>query len=144
MAAARVAAPVAHLVSFKVIKGLVSMLRVGTLVAVVWIETVINVALEVVGAVEPGADSDEHAAVKPLRPVIPIRRAIVGFEIVVAVRALRFYADIDGDLRRWGDRNAQQSCKQGSNDKKYPIAHEFLLTLEGSNPDAKIAMAGRL
>jgi hypothetical protein len=143
MASTCVAAPVSHLVSVEVIKGLLSTLRMGTLVAVMWIETVINVALEVVGAVEPGASSDEHAAVEPLGPVVPVWRAVVWCEIVVAVRASRFYADIDRDLRRWRARYAQQSRNQRSKGKKYPIAHEFLLPLVRSNPDSKVVVTGR-
>jgi hypothetical protein len=48
-----VATPVTHLVSVEVIKGPVSMVRMWTNIAVMWIETVINVAVEVVGAMEP-------------------------------------------------------------------------------------------
>jgi hypothetical protein len=143
MASARVATPIAHFVSVEMIKGLVSTLRMWTLVAVMWIETVINVAVEIVGAVEPGASSDEHATVEPLGPVVPVWRAVVWFEIVVAIRASRFCSDIDRDLRRWRARNAQQSRNQGSKGKELPIAHEFLLTLERSNPDAKVVMTGR-
>jgi hypothetical protein len=95
-----VAAPITHLVSVEVIKGLVSTFRMWTSVAVMRIETVINVAVEVVGAVEPRADSDEHAAVKPLGPVVPVWRAAVWSVIVVAIRATRFCSDIDRDLRR--------------------------------------------
>jgi hypothetical protein len=114
-----------------------------TNVAVMWIETVINVAVEVVGAVEPRADSDEHAAAEPLGPVVPVWRAAVWGEIVVAIRATRFCSDIDRDLRRCRARNAQQSRNQDRKDKKFQISHKFLLTLERSNPDAKVVMTGR-
>jgi len=77
MGSAYVAAPVAHFVPLKVIEGFVSALRNGTLVAVMGIETVINVALEFVGAVEPGAGADEHAGVEPLGAVVAVRRAVV-------------------------------------------------------------------
>ncbi len=70
MASASVAAPITHLVSVEVIKGLVSTVRMWTMVAVMWIETVIHVAVEVVSTVEPRAGSDEHAAVEPLGPVV--------------------------------------------------------------------------
>ncbi len=58
--AACVAAPVTHLVSVEVIEGLVSAVRMWTSVAVMWIEAVINVAVEVVGAVEPRAWTPEQ------------------------------------------------------------------------------------
>jgi len=95
-----VAAPITHLVSVEVIEGLVSAFRMWTNVAVMGIEAVINVAVEVVGTVEPRADSDEHAAVKPLGPVVPVWRAAVWSVIVVAIRANRFCSDIDRNLRR--------------------------------------------
>jgi hypothetical protein len=53
--AAGVAAPIPHLVSVKVIEGLISTRRSWTSVSVMWIEGVINVALEVVSPVETGA-----------------------------------------------------------------------------------------
>jgi hypothetical protein len=143
MASAYVAAPIARLVSFEMIKGLVSVLRNGTFVAVMRIETVINVALEFVGAVEPGAGSDEHAAVEPLGAVVAVWRAVVRGGIVVAIRASRFCSNTDRDLRGWRAGNVQKSCKQGSKGKKCQRTHEFLLALEGSNPDAKIVMIGR-
>jgi hypothetical protein len=42
-----VAAPITHLVSTEVIEGVVSTFRVWTMVAVMWIEAVVNVAVEV-------------------------------------------------------------------------------------------------
>jgi hypothetical protein len=59
------AAAITHLVSVEVIEGLVSTVRMWTNVSVMWIEAVINVAVEVVGAVEPRAGSDEDAAAGP-------------------------------------------------------------------------------
>jgi|SRR6266849_3790203 len=113
MASACVPAPITHFVSVEVVKGLVSSLRMWTFVTVMWIETVINVALELVGAVEPGAGSDEHASVEPLGPVVPVWRAVVWGHIVVPIRTSRFCSDIDRDLRLWSARYAQQSRNQG-------------------------------
>jgi hypothetical protein len=132
------AASITHLVSVEVIKGLVSTLRMGPPVAVMWIETVINVAVKVVGAVKPGADSDEHAAVEPLGPVVSVWRAGVRGGILVAIRASWFCSDIDRDLRRCRSRNAQQSRNQDGQGKKFPIAHEFLLTLEKATQMPKL------
>jgi hypothetical protein len=74
------AAPITHLVSAEVIERLVSTLRMWTGIAVIWIEAVINVALKIVGAVEPRAGSDEQAAAEPLGPVVSVGRAVVGGE----------------------------------------------------------------
>src|SRR6266403_1914718 len=129
---------ITHLVSVEVIEGRLSTRRMWTNVAVMWIEAVINVAAEVVVAVEPRAGSDEHVAGEPFGTVVPIWG-----EVVVAIRAIRLCSDIDGDLGGYRARDAQQSDNQDGKGKDFPIAHKFLLTLENSNPDAKIVMTGR-
>jgi hypothetical protein len=78
VASVSVAAPITHLVSVEVIKGLLSTVRMWTSVAVMWIETVIDVAVEVVSTVEPRAGSDEHAAAEPLGPVYPYGAQLYG------------------------------------------------------------------
>jgi hypothetical protein len=88
------------------IEGLISTRRMWTNVAVMWIEAVINVAVELVGAVEPRASSDEHATVEPLGPVVTIWGAVVWGEVVKAIRANRLWSDIDGDLGRCRLRDA--------------------------------------
>jgi hypothetical protein len=107
-----------------------------------WIEAVINVALEVVGAVEPRAGSDEHATPESLGPVVPVWGAVVRSEIVVAIRANRFCSD-NSDLSRCRARNAQQSRNQDRKGQEFRIGHEFLVTPEKSNPNAKVAMTER-
>ena len=101
-----VAASITHLVSAEVIKGLFSTLRMWTTVAVMWIEPVINVAAEVMGAVEPRAGSDEHVTGEPFGTVVPIWGAVVWGEVVEAIRANRLWSDIDGDLGRCRPRDA--------------------------------------
>jgi hypothetical protein len=141
--AACVAAPVTHLVSVEVIEGLFSTFRMWTNVAVMWIEAVINVTVEVVGAVEPRTGTDEHATAEPLGPVVPVGGAVVWGEVVVAIRASRLCSDIHGDLsgcRAW---DAEQSGTQDSKGKQFPIAHVVLFIPEKSNPDAKVVMTER-
>src|SRR5258707_12179863 len=87
--AACVTAATTHLVSVEVIEGLVSTSRKWTPVAVMWIEAVINVAAEVVSAVEPGAGSDEDAAGKPLRSIVPVWGAVVCRIVEEAIRPNR-------------------------------------------------------
>ena len=77
MASHCVAAPITQLVSVKVIEGPVATPRKWTTVAAMWIEAIINVAVEIVWAVEPWAGSDEHAAVEPLGTVITVGCAVV-------------------------------------------------------------------
>jgi hypothetical protein len=59
-------ASIAHFVSVEMIKGLLATFRMWTSVAMLRIEAVVNVTVEVVRTVEPRAGSDEHAAAEPL------------------------------------------------------------------------------
>jgi hypothetical protein len=86
MAARCVTASIPHLVPMEVIERFVSTLRMRTNVAMMGIEAIINVAMEVVRAMKPGASPEEYAAVEPLGSVVPVGRAIVWSEVVVAVR----------------------------------------------------------
>ena len=95
--AARVAAPITHLVPVEVIEGSVSMFREGAAVPVMWIETVVHVAVEVAWAMEPRAGSDKDTAVEPLRTVVPVWGATVRRIVEVAIGASRRYPDIDRD-----------------------------------------------
>ena len=114
VASACVAAPITHLVSVEVIKGLISTVGMWTTVAVIWIEAVIDVAVEVVGPVEPRSGSDENAAVEPLGPVVPVWRAVVRSDVVVAIRTNRFCS---GPLFRPGRTGSQRDpgASAGSN-----------------------------
>jgi hypothetical protein len=104
---------------------------------VMWIKAVINVTPELVGAMKPWASSDEHTAVEPLGPVVPIWGACVWGVVVVAIRASRLWPDIDGDLGRCRPRDTQKNRNQGKKGKDFPIAHKLLLTLETGTPDTK-------
>jgi hypothetical protein len=137
------AASTTHFVSVELIEGRLSTLGMCTNVAVTWIEAVINVAAEVVGAMEPRAGSDEHAVGQPVGTVVPIRGAVVGGEVVVAIRANRLWSDIDGDLSGCRARDTQRSGNQGGKGNDFPIAHKFLLALEKRNADAKVVTTER-
>jgi hypothetical protein len=133
MTALCVAASITHFVSAEVIKGLIATLRMWTSIALMWIEAVINVAAKVVATMEPRAGSDEHTAAEPLGPIVSIWGAVVWSEVVIAVRACRFWSDIDGDLGWCRARNVQQSGSQGRKGKKFQIVHVFLLTGRKAN-----------
>jgi hypothetical protein len=94
-----------------------------TSVAVMWIEAIINVAVEVRGAVKPRTGSEEHAAVKPLGPVIPVRGAVVWGDVVIAIRANRLWSYIDGNLGGCRTRNAHDTSNQARKGKEFKIAH---------------------
>src|SRR5258708_29766238 len=100
VAAAKVTASVAHLVSMKAIEGSGPALRKWTAITVMRIKTIIHVTEEAMWTMEPWADPDEYASAEPLGPVIPIWSAAIWSVIEVAVWANRLDADVNGDARR--------------------------------------------
>jgi hypothetical protein len=124
-----------------VIEGFVSTLWKWTMVAVVGIEAIINVAIELVRPVKPRTRSEEDAVVEPLGPVVPVWGAVVGGDVVVAIRTTRFWSDIDGDLG--GAWNAQHSAHQNKKCKEFRITHKFLLTPEKATHWPKSSKTGR-
>src|SRR6266481_5956070 len=126
--AACVAVPITHLVSAEVIEGFVSTSRKWTTVAMMWIEAVIHVAVEIVGAMEPGSRSNKDTAGEPLGPVVPVWSAVVRGSVEIAIRANRRRSDIDGNLGGCRVRDAHESGNQGGKGKEFPMAHNFLLT----------------
>jgi hypothetical protein len=98
--AAHMAAPITHLVPVEVIECPISVLRDWTIVAVMWVEAVVHLAVEIVCAMEPRADPDKHTAAKPLRSIVPLRGAVVRRIVEISIGASRRYADIDGDPGR--------------------------------------------
>jgi hypothetical protein len=97
---------IACLISLEVGKRMIAAGGQGADIAVMRIEAVIHVTIEAVGAVEPGAGTDENAANEPVRPVIAIRGAIIRRIVEVPVRAIgrgpKIYADRDLGLGGWG------------------------------------------
>ena len=107
---------VAHLVPVEVLGRAVPSLSrpfavmwVFAVVAVIRVVMVVNVAMEMLGTVKPWSGTDKDAVSKPLGAVVPVGCAIVRCEIVVPVRATRFWSDIYGDLCMGCPRNAQQN-----------------------------------
>lgn len=99
------AAPIPFFVSLEVgaidtlrFLGFLAAVWLGALIAVVWIEMVIHFAAEVVRAMKPRANSNEDAAGKPFWTVVAGRSAVIGRNVIVAVRAIRGYPNIHGDL----------------------------------------------
>ena len=84
--------------------GSVARVRHWTMVSVIGMEVIVYVAVEVGGAVKPGAGSDKGAAGEPLGTVVPVGRASIGSGFVVAVGAVRSCSDADANLglRRFG------------------------------------------
>ena len=81
-----------------VIAGALSTLRHWSVVPVPVVITMVNMAVEVFGAMKPRACSDKYPAVEPLRAVISVRRAVVRRNFVVSIRAGWRRADLDRNL----------------------------------------------
>jgi len=131
-----------HLVSVKVIEGLVSTFRMWASITVMRIEAVINVAVKVMRTVKPGAGSGEHAAREPLGSIVAVRGAVVRGKVVITIRANWFWSDIDGDLCA-GAPNAQQGGNQCGKGKRFPKAHVILVVLKKKQPTCQTAAANR-
>jgi hypothetical protein len=72
--------------------------RQGPLISVSWMQMVIDMAVDVRRAMKPWASADEDAAVKPFWAVISVRRAAIGRQVVIPVRANRWRPYIDAYL----------------------------------------------
>jgi len=106
--------------------------REAAVIALAVVEMVIHMPVEMVSAVKPRSRADKDAAVVPLRPVIPVRRALIRRSFVVAIRAFRLRADFDRYLRRrLGRRRQEQTGRNRHSRNKLPNLHSFPFVLEG-------------
>jgi hypothetical protein len=95
---AYVAMAVARFIPLKVIELLCSARRQRTVVSMVRIEAVVDVAVEAMRAMEPGAGTNEHTAGKPVGAVVAIGRAVIWCIVEISVRAHGWGADTDRNL----------------------------------------------
>jgi len=61
-------------------------------------ETVIYVALELIGPMKPRAGPNEDVPAEPFRTVIAGRGTVIRSDIIVTVGAFRGYSDVNADL----------------------------------------------
>ena len=95
---AYMALAIARFVSLEVLERLRAAARHGSGITVMRVIAVVDVAVESVGAVEPGADSDEGSASKPVRAIVPVRGTIIGCVVEVPVRTGRSDPNADTNL----------------------------------------------
>ena len=97
---ADMAVAIARFIGAEVVELLIAACGERSVIAVTRIEAVIDVAIEAVRAVEPGAGSDEDSVGKPVGPVVAVGRAFIRRIVKVAVGANRGHSDADayGDL----------------------------------------------
>jgi hypothetical protein len=105
---------------------------IRAVVSVIGMEAGIDVAVEVVMAVVPGAGADEDAAGEPLGAVVPVGRAVVRGCGVVAIGANGSGADVDADLgiRAWS-RYEQKGAGQSVNVRYLDPCMIHLIRLRG-------------
>ncbi len=102
-------ASIALLISLKVFRrsaaapGALAVNRHAAIVAVIWIEAVVYMAVEVGAAMKPRANADKGTAMKPFRAVVAIRSAAIGLVVIVTVGAGRFNSNADTNCAlAWG------------------------------------------
>jgi hypothetical protein len=83
-------------------------------IAVVRMETVIHVALEIAGAVEPWAGANETVPVKPFRAIVASRSTAIRSGVIVTIGTIGSDADFDVDLSR-GPGGANCKTDSGNN-----------------------------
>ena len=97
----RCTAPIAHFISLELLgalrcaAGLSPTLGNGPLIAVLWIESVIDLALKVVGPMKPRTSANEDAAIKPFRTVVAVGNAVIRGVVIVTIGAIGGDSDID-------------------------------------------------
>jgi hypothetical protein len=118
---------VAGFVWLEMREGLRPAFRQRTMIAVVRIVAVIDVAVEAVRTVKPGAGTDKDSADEPVGAVVAVGGALVRCIVEVAVWTYRSNPDTDGDL---GGRH--RGCGYSTRDesqerKRFSIKHVFSL-----------------
>jgi hypothetical protein len=78
--------------------GLLATVWYWTFVAVLWMESVIYIATEIVRATKPRASANEDALSKPLWAVVARGSTAMRSGVIVSVGTFRGYADVDADL----------------------------------------------
>jgi hypothetical protein len=97
---AYVTLPIPRLVSVEVVERRLSASRQRSNVTVMRIIAVVDVAVEAVRAVKPGASANKHPSCKPIGPVVAVGSAVIGRIVEVPIRAHRGHSNVDGDLGR--------------------------------------------
>jgi hypothetical protein len=126
---------IAHFVSFEVSLidtprrvGSFAAARHWTSVAVVWMEAIVYIAVEISGSMKPWANANEYTSSEPFRAVVARWGAVIRRHVVVAVGTNRCYADVDADaylrIRSWRGRR-ETACGNDQCQRKCGSMHKF-------------------
>jgi hypothetical protein len=124
---AYMAMPILRLVGMEMTKRLLASYRHWSVVAVVGVVAVVDMAIKSVRAVEPGASPDEQSTSKPVRPIVTIGCTIIGSIVEIAIGTNRWCPNADGHLRRCTGETAQHGRSEGGKNKKFQNSHRILL-----------------
>jgi hypothetical protein len=78
--------------------GFFTALRHGTLVPVIRMEIIVYMAHEVVTTMKPWSGPYEDATIKPLRAIVTSGSTRIRWHVVVSIRTVRGYSDVDAYL----------------------------------------------
>ena len=95
---AYVSSSISRLVSLKVVEALRPALRQRSSVTVMRIKPVVDMSVKAVMTVKPRASSNKHSTHKPIRPVVAVRRTVIGSIVEVPVRTHGRHSDVYADL----------------------------------------------
>jgi hypothetical protein len=97
---AYVALGIMRLVSLEVVELLSAARGQRSMVAMMRIVAIVDVAIEAVRTVEPGSSSNKYPARKPIRPVVAVGRTVIRSVVEIPVRTHRSHSNVNGNLRR--------------------------------------------
>jgi len=101
------------------------------MIALAVVEVMVDVPVEMIPSMKPGARADEDAAVIPLRPVISVGSAPIRRSLIIAVRAIGLHTDFDCHLRRGlGCSGKKQTCRNRHSRNVLQHLHMFPHVLE--------------
>ena len=144
IAVACMAAAIARLVAVEVVEGLFAALGERSVVAVARVIAVIDMAVEVAGAVVPMAGPDKNSVHKPIGPVVAVRRAVVGSVVEVAIGADRLRTEGDGDLGWRYARRAKQRNGEGCESEGFELEHDLSLIRWSGEEAGELSLRGGL
>jgi hypothetical protein len=80
------------------------------LIAVFWMEGIIDVAMKAFGAMKPRTSANKDTTSEPLRTVVPGWRTAIWSDVVVTVGTFRCNTKADADLRL----SSREECREGN------------------------------
>jgi hypothetical protein len=109
---ANMAIAVPRLIGMKMVESTLIPLRHWTVIPIVRIEAVVDVAIESTRPMEPWSSPKKRSANKPIGPIVTVRRAIIRRVIEIAIRTYRRNANADRNLSGCNAARAHQRKRE--------------------------------